>query len=126
MHKINIIMKENVTKLLKWWVWIFLMHNGQSTVFLNPGAQMYYKVYKRKLHSQVLNSHCFKVINSLVKHWVLALIRSKCTSYWKKSSPSWSTSSGLSKDLRSESCLKERGRRKEKYLFSCGKVSKVA
>lgn len=51
---------------------------------------MNFKVYKRKLHSQVQNTHCLKVIiNSLVKHWVLVLIRSKCakiaTSCWRKS-----------------------------------------
>ena len=70
-------MKEKLTiKMMT-----FNLFNAQWAVnsFLNPEAQMNFKVYKRKLHSQVQNTHCLKVIiNSLVKHWALVLIRSKC------------------------------------------------
>lgn len=89
-----------------------LTHNGQPMGFLNPEAQMHYKIYKRKLHSQVQNSHCLKaIINSPVKHRVLVLIRRKCAKNLllkRKSSPSWPSSSGFSKDLSSEPCWTER------------------
>lgn len=73
-------MKENATKLtVKMMTFNLFNAQWQSTAFLNPQAQMHAKVYKRKLHFQVQNTHCLKVIiNPLVKHWVLALIRSKC------------------------------------------------
>lgn len=129
-HKTSTIMKKNATKLLTWWLLVFLVHNGQSTAFFNSEAQMYYKVYKRKLYSQVQNSHCLKVvINSLVKHWILVLIRSKCAKIATSCSRKRQVLHDLCQvDFQKTSDLnpvikKERGRGIEEYIFSCVNIN---
>lgn len=88
---------------------------------------MHSKVYNRKLHSQVQNSHCSKVIiNSPVKQWVLVLIRSKCakiaTSCWRKSQVLHDLPQvDFQKTSDLNLILKKEERRTEKYILSCVK-----